>query len=215
MKQHGGIWLPDGEEHLCQWMDQARRVVNGKLTYQYHKLEAALQSVRDWRTAVDVGAHVGLWSMHLVGRFATVYAIEPVADFRECLAKNVPPPGCNVLSIALGARPGGVTLKIDPASTGGTYICGEGTIPMKTLDMLELAEVDFLKIDCEGYELEVLKGGEATILRDRPTICVEQKPHKLGPNFGIAGQPALDWLRDRGYLLRRAISGDYIMSCDR
>jgi len=37
----------------------------------------------------------------------------------------------------------------------------------------------------EGYELEVLKGAELTLARgNKPCVIVEQKPHKLGPNFG-------------------------------
>jgi hypothetical protein len=90
MKQVGGVWLPDHEEHLIAWMRNRNEVVDGKLTYQHHKLQEAMKWVRNWRTAVDVGAHCGLWSMHLAKRFKQLHAFEPVADHRECFAKNVP-----------------------------------------------------------------------------------------------------------------------------
>jgi hypothetical protein len=38
--------------------------------------------------------------------------------------------------------------------------------------------VDYIKVDCEGYELPILTGARETILRNRPIIVVEQKLHK-------------------------------------
>jgi hypothetical protein len=83
---------------------------------------------------------------------------------------------------------------------------------MRTLDSLEFSGVDFLKIDCEGYEHHVIAGARETLLRCKPCVIVEQKPHKLGPNFGIKGTPAVDALKALGAEVRREISGDYIMA---
>ena len=44
---------------------------------------------------------------------------------------------------------------------------------MITLDSLKLERLDFMKVDVEGYELNVLKGGEETIKRYRPVIWCE------------------------------------------
>jgi hypothetical protein len=43
---------------------------------------------------------------------------------------------------------------------------------------------------------------------------VEQKAHKLGPNFGIKGTPAVDALLALGAKQRKVMSGDYILSFD-
>jgi hypothetical protein len=72
--------------------------------------------------------------------------------------------------------------------------------------------VDFIKIDCEGYEHHVIEGARETILRCKPCIIVEQKPHKLGPNFGIKGTPAVDLLKSWGYKVVREIGGDFILT---
>lgn len=214
MKQVGGVWLPDGEEHLVEWMKKMNRVVDGKLTYQLHKLEAALTYVRDFRTAVDVGAHCGLWSMHLAKRFQMLYAFEPMAEHRACFEKNVPAAGNVWLSpCALGEKPAHVKMHTAPTSSGDTWVDGEGDIEMVTLDSLNIERIDFLKIDCEGYELFVLKGGVETLQRSKPVVIVEQKPGK-GQHFGLPQTAAVEFLTGLGAKLRREMSGDYILSWD-
>jgi FkbM family methyltransferase len=226
MFQHQGIWLPDGERHFPEWMDRHGELVDGKGTYQIQKLRAALEYCRGFRTAVDVGAHVGLWSMHLKKKFNAIEAFEPVGAFRGCFVKNLPPAdfgGGGTLialhSYALGAASGRVRMEV-PAlqgglDTGGTHVAGAGNVEMRTLDSFALQDVDFIKIDVEGYEDHVIDGGRETIARCRPCIIVEQKPHKLGPNFGIKGTPAVDLLKSMSYAVRREMGGDYIMTFGR
>ena len=214
MFQHQGIWLPDGEQHFPDWMTRNGEMVDGRGTYQIKKLREAMKWVSRFRIAVDVGGHVGLWSMQLARRFGHVHAYEPVASFRDCFRRNVTPTERFTLhKCALGAAAGHVVMALDPADTGGTHVAGPGgDIELRPLDAFEFQVVDFLKIDCEGYELEVLKGARETLERCRPCVIVEQKPHKLLPNFGIHGTPAVDYLRDLGAVVRREMSGDWILS---
>lgn len=217
MKQCGGVWLPDDERHFVEWMTARHETVDGKLTYQFHKLVAAVKWAKQRRVAVDVGGHVGTWSMHLVNRFEFVHAWEPVAEFRECFARNVAGENHVLYAAALGAQACRATMAIDPKDTGGTHVqaTGEaGQVAMFPLDSYDLTEVDFLKIDCEGYELEVLRGAEDTLRRCRPAVVVEQKPHKLAANYGTKGAPAVDFLRGLGAHVRTIMSGDYIMAWD-
>ena len=89
MKQINGVWLPSAEYNLVEFLINKKTMVDGKGSYQYHKLKAALKYVRNWRTAIDVGAHCGLWSMQLVKQFDMVHAFEPVLEHQECFRKNV------------------------------------------------------------------------------------------------------------------------------
>ncbi len=213
MFQFQGIWLPDGEKHFPEWMAKNGEIVEGRGTYQLKKWRACLPWIKEWRTAVDAGAHVGFWSIQMTKRFGRVKAYEPVATFRDCFYLNVSGlANVHLLPYALGAKTAKVGMHIVPEDSGGTYVHGSGTVPMYTLDGLMLEEVDFLKIDCEGYEAEVVKGGEETIKRWKPCIIVEQKPHKLLPNFGIKGTPAVDLLKSWGAVVRQEIGGDYICS---
>ena len=228
MFQHQNIWLPDGEKHFPEWMTRNGEIVNGKGTYQIKKLRESMKWCKQFRTAVDVGGHVGLWSMHLVPKFQDTHAFEPVPQFRECWRKNVVlhEGGIDTAELhdcALGATDDTWALmSINPADTGGTHVSVErpsavnhaDATRVRTLDSFEFADVDFIKIDCEGYELEVLKGAWRTIARCKPCVIVEQKQHKMAANFGTKGTPAVDFLRDMNAVLRKEIGGDYILSWD-
>lgn len=220
MIEVGGVWLPQGETHLADLMRKIGRTVDGKLTYQYNKLEQALKWVKDFRVAVDVGAHVGLWSMHLAKRFSMVHSYEPVAAHRECFLRNCADVSENIHlhACALGDKEGSVRIHTAPTSSGDSWVAGEGDIPLRLLDAnLEkhkVAHVDFIKIDCEGYELFVLRGAERTLRRDKPCIIVEQKRNH-GSRFQIGDTDALTYLKSLGARLRWDYSGDYVFSWDK
>lgn len=213
MKNHRGLWLPDGETHLTAWIDTRNEIVDGKPTYQFHKLKAALKHCRRFRAAVDVGAHCGLWSMHLAKRFEQLHAFEPVAAHRDCWARNLEGLGGLLYPCALGEREGSVAIRTAPSSSGDSWVDGEGEIPLRRLDDFDLADVDFLKLDCEGYELFALRGGEETLKRCRPCVIVEQKPGRA-QKFGLPETGAVDYLRSLGAVLRKEMSGDFILSWD-
>lgn len=212
MKLHQGVWLPDHEVHMIDWMNKSGEIVNGRGTYQIKKLREALKYVKNFRVAVDVGAHVGFWSMHLVRVFASVCAFEPVKEHADCFRANVQTANYDLYECALGSAEGRVKLQTPAGSSGGTHIVGEGNTTMVTLDSFELQNVDFIKIDCEGWELEVLKGARQTLRRCKPCVIVEQKLHIMQANYGETGQPALGYLYDMGAVQRRVISGDYIFT---
>lgn len=216
MFQFQNIWLPDGEKHFPVWMERNGEIVDGKGTYQIKKFREAMKWTKSRRTAVDVGAHVGLWAMQIAKQFENVIAFEPVAKFRECFAKNAWVRGVKCFPYALGREPGRVLMEVpkmdDGIDSGGTHVGGVGDIEMRTLDSFALQSVDFIKVDCEGYEHHVIEGARETLLRCKPCVIVEQKQHKLGQNFGIQGMPAVDILTGMGAVLRKEIGGDYIMS---
>lgn len=226
MFQHQGIWLPDGEKHFPQWMTDNGEIVDGRGTYQIKKFREAMKWCRKFETALDVGGHVGLWSMQMSKLFGQVHAFEPVSQFRSCFRENVLASNVVLHECALGSYPGHVTMKIPELDggldTGGTHVnltsnnyspTAPGSVELKMLDEFQFRQVDFIKIDCEGYELEVLKGGLNT-LESKPCIIVEQKPHKLMANYGTKGAPAVDYLLGLGAKLRTELSGDFILSWD-
>jgi FkbM family methyltransferase len=215
--QHQGIWFPDGEKHFPDWMTKNGEVVDGKGTYQIKKLREAMGWVKKFRVAVDIGGHCGLWAMHLVKKFDHVHAFEPVPLFRQCFEKNVNARNVTLYACALGSVNGKVRMKIDPADTGGTHVdpaAEAGDTVLRRLDDFELQDVDFIKIDAEGFEGQIVEGSRDTIRRCKPCMVVEQKSHKLQQNFGIKGTPAVDILQGMGYRVRKILSGDYILTHD-
>lgn len=222
MKQHQGIWLPDHEEHFVEWMTKNGEIVDGRGTYQIKKLRKAMEYVKQFRTAIDIGAHVGLWSIQLAQRFKTVHAFEPVAEHRECWAKNLDASGeklnedgsgLRLWPCALGEKEGSVSINIPPGSSGGSSVREGMDTPLRMLDLHRIYDVDFIKLDCEGYELLALRGGEHMLTRYKPCVHVEQKPGKA-VSYGLPQTGAVEYLQSLGAKLRLEMSGDFILSWD-
>jgi hypothetical protein len=234
VKEFGGWHFPDHEEHLIGWMKKTNDIVDGRQRYQGKKQDAALKWCKQFRTAVDVGSHVGLWSWYLAKRFSEVNAFEPVAAHRECFGANfdmwVTPDEDGIIPnfhqgtksdmhtiilrpCALGDHEGSISISTETGSSGNSFISGDGDIPLKRLDHFQLDDVDFIKLDCEGGELPALRGGEETIKRCRPCIIVEQKPGRA-QKFGLAETGAVAYLQSLGAVLRDEMAGDFILSFD-
>lgn len=214
MKVAHGWYFPDQEEHLLAWMAHPKNnmVLNGRQAYQGVKQAALLKLATNFRTAIDIGAHIGLWTHNLAAVFERVICFEPMAEHRECFAANIRADNVIVYPQALGSHPGMVTMRTGPASTGDTCVDSEfgGDVEMVTLDSFGFDEVDLVKIDAEGYEENILRGAAATIRRCLPVICVEQK-RDFAVKYGLKPQGAIPYLQGLGYRVAKEISGDYLM----
>jgi len=208
-----GWYFPDGETHLVDWLKKNGHPLNGRNAYQAKKQVAALSLCKSFRTAVDVGAHCGLWAYNLAHRFNVVHAFEPIATHRQCFERNVDMPNVHLHAVALGEQLANVGMFTAPSSSGDSIVSGEGDIPMRRLDEFDLQDVDFCKLDCEGYELYALRGGEETLKRCKPVVCVEQKPGKA-QQFGLKEIGAVNYLQGLGAKLRLTMSGDFFLSWD-
>lgn len=210
MKKILGIWLPDTDDHFKDQLPVGP-MIDGKATYQYKKYVEALKYVDERQHAVDVGAHVGLWSRVMAKDFGKVTAFEPLALHRECFAKNVTSDNVKMIPKALGAASGVIKIYVPPENTGHAHKREDGdSCELVTLDSVGLPPVDFLKIDVEGMEHEVLKGAEAIIRCDHPVIIVEQKPDNV-KRYGDSQKIAVNLLKGWGMKEAKVISGDHIM----
>jgi FkbM family methyltransferase len=206
----GWVW-PDHEEHLLHWMREASPpIINGRAAYQGKKQLAAISACKQHRTAIDVGAHIGLWSYNLSRSFRNVEAFEPVANHRECFIANVMAPNVILHGYALGALPGRVSINVAPGSSGDSTVQPGDDVEMRRLDEFNIQEVDLIKVDCEGFEENVLVGACETIIKWHPTIIVEQK-RDMASRFGLQPLGAVRMLKNMGYVLAKEIGGDYIM----
>ena len=180
MYQSHGWWFADQDTHFANMLKKNIKK-GGPPTYQEPVRAKSLQFVKDFGVAVDIGANVGLWSRDLAARFARVVAIEPVEEFQQCLRKNVPMENIEVWPIALGTEDTTIDMIITEGNTGHSHIdkttIGIGKVKMQRLDSLWFDRIDYMKIDCEGYEMQILHGGEQTIRNHQPVIVVEQKLH--------------------------------------
>jgi FkbM family methyltransferase len=103
-----------------------------------------------------------------------VYSFEPNPENVKVLKRNAEINHLTVdlLEHALGSADGGAKLSPNGA-TSRISDSGSVDVSLRTLDSFELPRVDLLKVDVEGYELEVLKGARKTLGRCHPTILIE------------------------------------------
>lgn len=170
MKRIREWWFPDHETELRD----ATTVLKAE-GYQINQRRWSLEGVTQYRRALDIGAHVGLWSRDLVKIFGEVWAFEPHPEHRQCLEKNVTAENLRIFPWAVGEREGTCDLEIYPGRSGHTHRKQGTAVRLVSLDDLNIDAVDYIKIDVEGFEYEVLVGAEQLIRKHRPRMCIEQK----------------------------------------
>lgn len=219
MKHYKDIgWsFPDSDTHFANHMRARRLVANGRHTYQYRRLKQAISLCDQKRVAVDVGAHCGLMSWALSFEFQKVIAFEPVPEHRECFLRNLSGiDNVELHALALGEAVQEVTMaNYSDGNSGMTKVSQNfgGPSMMGRLDAMEFPALDFMKLDCEGYEYFALRGGIETIKRHRPVIMVEQPgPNWEAAEYGISGMAAVELLRKLGMKLVTTIGNDFILN---
>jgi FkbM family methyltransferase len=207
-----GWWFPDQDTHFAEMLD--KNIAKGaQPVYQEPARRASLELCSRKGLALDIGANVGLWTRDLCRYFSQVVAFEPVEDFRQCLVRNVSADNLQIKPMALGAENTMIDMIITHNNTGHSHVDpasrGVGQIPMQTLDSLNLGTVDYIKIDCEGYEYNILLGARETIIHSRPIIVIEDKKHQdVGHN---ETEKALPTLLSWGAKILRTKNNDHIL----
>lgn len=155
---------PDHEKHLIC----AAKMLNGEVF-------------------IDIGAHAGSWSVNMARNFEQVIAIEPNPKTFEVLKENTKSYN-NIFPIETAIHSKiGHTILSEYAGAGSSTIrndscyVDEGKRPQhiynvktETLDSFILyGNTDFIKIDTEGNELNVLQGALEIIKNDTPILLIE------------------------------------------
>jgi FkbM family methyltransferase len=213
MRNDYGWWFPDSESHFPQMLKKSVDK-GGPAEYQHIVRTRSVNFCRQRRLAIDVGANVGLWTRGLVREFEQVIAFEPVAMFRECLTRNVSATNLVVQDVALGDSNTTARMNITEGNTGHTHIdpasIGQGDTTVRTLDSFEYQNLDYIKLDCEGFEYRVLLGAEQTIKQNRPIVVLEQKPHDAySDQYGQFA--AIELLQLWGMIKLDQVKDDWIM----
>jgi len=204
MKQVRGWWLPDSDTHFEHYF-------NAMQTSEYQAVvrNLALAACKERRLAVDVGGHIGLWSRPLAMKFEHVIAFEPEPSNHALFKRNVPDKVA-LEPVALGAELGMMSVHVPQDNTGMAHLVEGDAVPVVLLDSYAFENVDFIKIDCEGYEYPVVRGAEQTLRKNNPVVVVEQKAH---PYFADKWKPtaAKEFLESLGYKAVACINHDWIM----
>jgi FkbM family methyltransferase len=178
----------------------------------------------------DIGAAAGLYTLalsQLVGPEGQVHSFEPVPFAHPFLTRLLGTRStANVRhhAVALGVEPGQSAMSVPVGRhgpvTGRSFLeagaAGQGSnaefqsqigvdVEVQTLDgvctAVELTRLDFIKIDVEGAELQVLQGGQAAIERFRPVVLVEIEDRHTA-RYRHPGSDVATWLCRRGYVMQ-------------
>jgi FkbM family methyltransferase len=146
--------------------------------------------------AFDVGASVGLYTLlfsRIVGPTGEVHAFEPTANTFDCLVRNTLSAGQHVRLNRFGLSHENAALRLSHGAQDNNAFntFGQPFGPAESRDGLyqsemvwaatlddylrdyEVGNVDLVKIDVEGWEERVVRGGIATLLQSAPVLVLE------------------------------------------
>ena len=152
------FWVPSNDVHIEQWKSGAPFTQNKCLNKFIKYCESQTKKMK---TVIDVGAWCGTWAKAIEPFAKKVIAFEPDKIHFECLQRNCTI-NCTPRMEAVGAQLQEVSLTEDNF-TQAKRVNEKGNIRMITLDHMAYEDVEMIKIDVEGYEMEVLKGATKTL----------------------------------------------------
>ena len=197
-----------------------------KLPHGHEECDDIRRTGHEVKTILDIGANIGQSARQFHESFpeSAIYCFEPVSDTFRRLQSNVKSIGAKCYRLAMGATPGKATIYLTGQSLTHTLIApkqysGKEEVEIVTVDSFAgeqgMEHIDLLKIDTEGFDLEVLRGASAMLARggvsfvlvevgfhpgDRRHVLVDDVRSTLMANgfylFGFYGQ-TLEWSGER------------------
>ena len=179
MKKIGNYLFPSSDTHFERWM-----LYGEYQAKQRNALFNYMEEKRNIEYIVDVGGHVGLWSRPMIQRANTryIWAFEPNSSVRECYVMNMSRfDNYTIYPIALGDKNTKGYLNVEKDNSGNTNIdpIKSGDTEIKTLDSFNLKQIDYMKVDAEGYEYNIVQGAKETIERCKPFVHLEMKTKRM------------------------------------
>jgi FkbM family methyltransferase len=168
-------------------------------------------------TYLDIGANMGTHTVVYSKLFKTVISFEPDIVNYNLLQSNISKNNITNAILhnkALSSKPGMVsTVAHSNHSRGCIYTVDGGTVESIPLDSLNLENIDYIKIDVEGHELDVLQGAINTIRTNKPIIEFEYNglADKL---FGVKYQDIDEFLSKLGYTCVNRMDDNFFYSSD-
>jgi len=188
-----GWHMPEYDTHYEKMMKE----IDGKWEYQADTRKFALSFVKNWNLALDIGGNIGFWSEELCNKFKKVWAFEPHPLNIECYRKNMKNySNWQLEEVALSDhQEENATLFASPDESGNVSLVSDGVengsshrklqseqlsklhTDVKKLDdylsEFEGQNIDFIKVDVQAHEKEIVYGGLELLKNHNAVLCLE------------------------------------------
>lgn len=190
----GKRWIVGAMEHGC-WLG----------SFEYDKQRLLEKTITPGSIVFDLGAQAGFYTLLssvLVGPQGKVFAFEPLPPNLVYLKKHLRLnniTNVTIIEAAVSDAPGIAAFEEGARSTQG-HISPHGGLQVKTVSLDDLTSSgkipypDFMKVDVEGAEVQVLDGAASLLRRGHPTIFLETH----GPDLH---RQCSEFLQSLGYRL--------------
>lgn len=214
VKRQGLIWNLDLTSCIAESM-----YYNGY--WEKNSTKLVKKIVRKGDVVFDIGANIGYYSCilsRLVGNKGHIYCFEPISKYVKRLKDNIKVNDLrNITVVKKVVSDICVPQKLQVGPSSARTFCGLGeynhteVVESITLDKYITEEngirrVDFVKIDVDGFEIEIISGAEDTLRKYKPIMLVEFCPEaqeKVGNTTG----DLLKLLQSFGYSLYSEYTG--------
>jgi len=186
------LWLPDDSVKT----DRCWRFI----TRNVNDLDAGIAWTKKRGIAVQAGGHVGIFPNYLAGHFTEVFTFEADPSLFDCLVKNRSPQVVP-FPYALTSFRGKAPFMPNPGGTGSLRSDGQLYVETMTIDTMH-ERVNFIHLDVEGAEVDVLRGAQDTIALHSPTLQLE-----ILPRFKDA---IYDYIKTIGYKVANDTRRDHV-----
>lgn len=193
MKLEKTWWLPEWDTH---YKDHLHQDHNGNFQYQKEQRDFSTSFCKKLGLALDIGGNIGFWSKDLSLKFEKVVAFEPHPDNIECYKKNMEGhTNWQLEEVALSNKhQKGATLFQSPDESGNVSLLSHGVqygnskrtlkesvLKKLTTDVVILDDyvnkfdqnVDFIKVDCQEHEKEIVLGGLELMSKNDSVVVLE------------------------------------------
>ena len=201
--------------HLPPTCERVTPVIRARRTWEPAVTQWLLEGLRSGDTFVDVGAHVGYFTLiaaKIVGEEGRVFAFEPDPGNFAILRRNVELNGFRNVVLenrAAAARAETCRLYLSVKNTGDHRLApadeprssvGVSAVRLDTV-LKGIGRVDFLKVDTQGAEVAVLTGARHLLRTNAGLrLVVEFWPYGLD-RFGATGTALLNTLASCDFLM--------------
>ena len=203
------------EYTFLELLDRSRYLYG---SYEYVYSSAFVGQITPGSIALDVGANIGEYSLLAAlstGPKGRVLAVEPNQELHPRIRRNLElndVSNVRILPIALGSFEshgtltvplGGPALGTLRSDVGGVEPITQFKVSIKRLDDIlsdeERRLLSVVKVDVEGWELEVFRGGRATLAGSKPVVLYECGAEQFETRGTRTLTPSMAYLEEMGY----------------